>query len=120
MSITAGTVAAGRAIWLAVRPWRRLKVWRNKRRVAKGKAPLELSEDDMKLFPAGTMRKTGVGLVGFSPVVAMGLTMLGVGECTPEAVEQGCMGASAIAGGLMSIAGGVMYWIGFNRAKPKE
>lgn len=70
----------------------------------------------MALFPKNTMRKTGVGLVGFAPVLAVGLQMVGIGECTPEAVEMGCVSGSAIASSIMGLFGGVMYWIGRNRA----
>lgn len=119
MDISLGLIEWGANTWLRVRPWRRLKVWRNTRRVAKGKTPLPLTEDDMTLFPKGTMRKSGVGLVGLAPVVAMVLTMVGVGECTPDVVEAGCVGGSAMAAGALSLVGGVLYWIGFNRAQPK-
>lgn len=119
MSISLGLIEWGADVWLRFRPWRRFKVLRNKRRVANGKEPLPLTEDDMALFPKGTMRKTGVGLVGLAPVVAMGLTFVGIGECTPEALEMGCVGASAMAAGALSLVGGVLYWIGFNRAQPK-
>lgn len=119
MDISLGLIKLGADVWLRVRPWRRLKVFRNKRRAAKGKPLLPLSEDDMALFPQNTMRKTGVGLVGFAPVLAVGLQMLGVGECTPEAVEMGCVSGSAIASGLLGLLGGGLYWIGRNRAEKK-
>lgn len=113
-------VKLGEYVWRRVKPWRRLKVWRNKRRVAKGKAPLPLTEDDMALFPKNTMRKSGVGLVGLAPVLAVVLQMFGVGECTPEAVEAGCMSGGDIAAGLMGLVGAGLYWVGRNRAEKPE
>jgi hypothetical protein len=117
VDISLGLVEVVANLWLKVRPWRRLKVWRNTRRVAKGKKPLQLSEDDMALFPKNTMRKGGVGLMALAPIVAVGLGFVGVGECTPEQVEAGCQGAAEIAAAIMGGIGGVLYWLGRNRAE---
>lgn len=69
------------------------------------------------MFPDNTMRKTGVGLVAVGvPLVTMGLNALGIGECTPEMAEAGCISAAAIAGSIVSAIGGALFWIGHNRA----
>lgn len=116
-------LSIGFKIWTTVKPWRRLKEARNRRRAKKGKELLPITEEDDQVFPTNTMRKSGVALVGLSPilgsVIAGGLGLVGVGECTPEQVEAGCVGATAIAAGLVSSVGGVLYWIGFNRAKKR-
>lgn len=128
MDISLGLIEGGAKVWLHFRPWRRLKVWRNKKRAAKGKPLLELSEDDMALFPKNTMRKTGVSVAALGPIIAIVLTAVGApGECAAEAVAEGCVAASEIAGALVTILGGGLYVAGSIRAdkraaaeKPKE
>lgn len=82
----------------------------------------------MSLFPKGTMRKSGIGMVGAAPfagyLVGFGVKLLGFGEeCTPEAVEAGCMTAEAaatavtgIVTSVLGLVGGFTYWKGRNRA----
>jgi hypothetical protein len=104
-------------LWLRVKPWKRLIGWRNKRRAAKGKPPLR--EDD-PVIPQNTLRKTGAGLMALGPVIAVLLNIAGVGECSPEAIELGCVGASQISGALLTLGGGAVFWVGQNRAHARE
>jgi hypothetical protein len=105
------------------------------RRAKKQRQPDEgetFQHDEVKtMFPKNTMRKTGVGLVGVAPVIGyaagIGARVFGFGdECTPEAIEAGCMtaeaAATAVTGLVTSAAGlvgGFLYWKGFNRAKAR-
>lgn len=119
MSITAGTVATGAAIWRAVAPVKLIKRALNKRRARLGKPLLAITEEDYAMLPNGTMTHTGGGLAAFGPIIAVGLQMLGVGECTPEALDMGCIGAAQITGAIVTLGGAVLVVIGRVRAKRK-
>lgn len=106
-------------IWLLVKPWRRIKQARNRRRARLGKPLLTISEADDMLFPQGTMTKTGAGIAVLGPVVTAVLQAFGIGECTPEAIAMGCLGASQFSGIAISILGGVIAWLGRNRAEKR-
>jgi len=69
------------------------------------------------MFPNGTMTHTSGVFAGLGPVVAIGLQMVGVGECTPESVEMGCVGAAQLSGAIMTIVGVVGVIVGRIRAK---
>ncbi|MEO8466226.1 MAG: hypothetical protein ABI640_12855 [Gammaproteobacteria bacterium] len=117
--ITPGTVAVGRAIWLTLRPWRRLKVALNKRRARLGKPLLKLSEDDMELIPSGTFTKGAAGAAIATQVVTLALNSVGVGECTAAEVimDAGCIGGTQIAGGIVTVIFAMLAWYGRNRAQ---
>lgn len=69
------------------------------------------------MIPQNTLRKTGIGLASLGPMLTVALNFFGVGECTPEAVEMGCVGGAQIAGAITTLIGGGVYWIGRNRAE---
>lgn len=121
MDISLGLIEFVARQWLRVRPWRRLKVFRNKRRAAKGKPLLPLSEDDMALFPKGTMTKSGAVIAMAGPFVGLALGLLGVGDVCPTDFPD-CQTSGEIAntlstsiGGLITALGGVIAWRGRNR-----
>lgn len=120
MPITAATVKVGEAIWRAIAPWKRLKQARNKRRARLGKPLLKITEEDETMLPKGTMTHTGTGIAAAGPIVAMVLTGIGIGECTPEAADMGCVGASQIAGALVTLVGAVLAIVGKVRASARE
>lgn len=72
------------------------------------------------MFPNNTMRKTGVSLLAIvAPALTFGLNYLGVGECTPEMVDAGCVGAGEIVGMVTGAVGGALFWLGQNRAEKR-
>ena len=122
MKLWVKVILGGARAWMDNQVGKKLKrgvrAWRNRRRAKRGEAPL--SEDEAMNVPQNTLRKGGVAFVALAPVVAAGLSFAGVGECTPEEAEMGCVGAQAIAASIMSIIGGGLYWIGRNRAEKRE
>lgn len=67
------------------------------------------------------LRKTGVGVAAFGPVLGVVLQYLGVGqECTPEMVEAGCVSAPQMAGAFVTMVGGAIFWVGQNRAHNRD
>lgn len=115
--ITPATVAAGEAIWRAIAPVKLVKQARNKRRARLGKPLLPITNEDEKMLPNGTMTHTGGALAGAGPIIMFVLQMIGVGECTPEAVDMGCVGSAQITGAIVTIGGAVLVIIGRLRAK---
>src|SRR3954463_7457799 len=107
-------VSAGFAIWRALRPWYRLKLARNRRRARLGKPLLPMSEDDMQIFPNGTMTYTGSGGAILTQIVVTLLHTVGVGECTPAAVAAmpNCISATDLAAALITVGFGVMAVVG--------
>ena len=71
-------------------------------------------------LPPNTFRKGGIALLGLAMALPTLLSTLGVGECTPEAVKEGCMSGGEIAASLSGLAGAAVYWIGRNRAEKRE
>jgi hypothetical protein len=125
MPITTGTVAVGEAVWRAIAPWKRIKQARNKRRKRLGKVLLPITEDDDKMLPKHFM--TGGGIVA----VAIGfvLTIVGVGECSPQDVAeavQSCVAPGTVdrvVAGLNDVlvgGGAVVTALGKKRAMKRE
>jgi hypothetical protein len=112
-------VEIGYSVWKMFLPWRRLKVWRNKIRARHGKPPLPNSENDMKLFPNGTMTYTGAGGAFATQIVTQLLLVGGIGECTPVelAANPNCQGATQIAGALITAGFAIVALIGRYRAQ---
>lgn len=111
-------VSIGYSIWTTLKPWRRLKIARNKRRARLGKPLLPLTEDDLSMLPNGTMTYTGaIGAIA-TPIVTTALSMIGVGECTPDELllDPGCVGGAQLAGMLITAAFGIVAVIGRKRA----
>ena len=73
----------------------------------------------MKLFPEGTMTKIGAGGAVLTQVVVFVLHNVGIGECTPDMVAAmpTCIGATEIAGALITAGFGIVAWLGRNRAE---
>lgn len=68
------------------------------------------------MLPKGTARATGIGFISLAPAAAVILQLFGVpAECSPEAVDMGCITASQIAVALMTAIGGGIYAWGQNR-----
>jgi hypothetical protein len=109
---------------------KRESVWaqRAARKAARPRQPDEgetFQQDEVTIMlptiPNNTMRKTGVGLMGFAPVLAVGLGFLGIGDsCSPEAIEMGCRTANEIAGAILGGVGAVIYVIGSIRADKRS
>ena len=125
MSITAGTVAAGEAIWRAIAPWKRIKRARNKRRARLGKPLLTITEEDEKMLPKGSMTYTGIAVTA----IGVGLRIFGVGECSVEEMAtaaQACVDPTLIdraAGAvneLFEVGGLLLAAIGRRRAAKRE
>ena len=110
-------VRTGEQVWRAIAPGRRIKTWRNKRRARKGKPLLEYNEGDFDMLPQGTMTNTGAVGAMVTPVVTSVLVGLGVGECTPETIEAGCVGATQIAGAAVTMLFAIVALIGYQRKK---
>lgn len=121
MDISLGLIKFGADLWLRFRPWRRLKVRRNRKREARGLPPLPLSEDDMALFPKNTMRKTGIGVATLSPILGVIAQALGApAECAPEAIDMGCVSAAQIGSAIGVAVGGALYVLGSIRADRRK
>ena len=118
--ISPATVSIGAAIWREIAPGRRIKIARNKRRARKGKPLLPLSDEDFQMLPNNTMTPTGGFIAVASPIAAQILVTMGVGECTPETLEAGCVGATQIVGIVGSIIGGVLILVGKLRSMRRE
>jgi hypothetical protein len=103
-------------LWLEHRPFSKEARARRKEKRAAKRANQQTTEG-FEMIPQNTLRKTGIGIASFGPLLTVLLTFIGVGECTPEAVEMGCVGGAQIAGALTTLGGGVVYWIGRNRAE---
>lgn len=112
----------GVRVWRAFRPWRRLKIARNKRRARLGKPLLPIEDDDMNLFPSGTMTKTGGIVAMITAVLVVLLHRLGIGECSPDALAAmpTCVGATEMAGMIVTLGAGVLVWVGRNRAQAQH
>lgn len=135
MSITAGTVAVGEAIWKAIRPWRRLKIARNKRRARLGKPLLPIEPEDYTMLPKGSATYTGIGVsvagipVGFlvapltnyveSLIVSANLAPA---TCAPEidtCVPAATMALGLVMGAFTALGGAISTW-GRKRAAKRE
>lgn len=71
-------------------------------------------------IPQNTLRKAGAGLMAAGPILTVVLGFVGVGECTPEMVEAGCVGAKEMAGAFTTLLGGGIFWVGQNRAHNRD
>jgi uncharacterized protein YjeT (DUF2065 family) len=99
------------------------KAYRKARRKAKKGEVLTEDEyeilstnQETEMFPQNTLRKGGIAVTVLGPLLSMLLKSVGVGDCSAEALETGCVGAAEIAGTLISVAGAAIYWWGQNRA----
>jgi hypothetical protein len=120
VTITVATVRIGEAVWRAIAPVKLIKQARNRRRVRRGLPPIPITQEDETMFKQGTMTYTGTGIAAFGPMITMGLQMFGIGECTPEALEMGCIGASAITGAIVTLVGAGVAVLGKIRAAKRE
>jgi hypothetical protein len=115
-------VSLGYKVWTMVRPWRRLKIALNKRRARLGKPLLPITEDDDNMLPNGTMTYTGAAGAIATPIVTTLLTASGIGECAAAelAANPQCVGASQLAGMLITAAFGIVAVIGRKRAAARH
>jgi hypothetical protein len=111
-------VSIGFKVWTTVKPWRRLKQARNRRRARLGKPPLIITEDDDNMLPKGTMTYTGAAGAIITPIVTTVLTAAGIGECTAAelAADPSCVGASQLAGALITAGFAIIAVLGRKRA----
>lgn len=114
-------IKIGSALWRAAQPWKRLKRVRNRRRKRLGLPLLPITQEDDKMFPKGTMTKSGAVIAMLGPVIGLVLGMLGVGSSCPADLPD-CQTSGELAntlatsiGGLITFAGGVIAWKGRNR-----
>jgi hypothetical protein len=120
-----GVVQFGFDVWTAVRPWRRLKVWRNKKRAAKGLPLLPITQEDDSMLPKGSMTYTGIAVTAAGVV----LRVMGVGECSAEEMAtaaQACVDpvlldrVAASVNELFEIGGLLLATLGRRRAAKRE
>lgn len=125
MSITAGTVAAGEAIWRAIAPWKRIKQLRNRRRARRGLPLIPITQEDEKMLPRGTMTYTGIAVTA----IGVGLRVFGIGECSVEEMAtavQACVDPTLIdrlasaVNELFEVGGLIVAAIGKRRAAKRE
>jgi len=91
----------------------RLAIARKKARKAGLPEPTILTDQgDEEVFPQGTMTKGGIVIMAIGALVGIALNLMGVGECTPEQVLEGCKSASEIKGLLTEGVGAVVVGIG--------
>lgn len=69
MTITAGTVAVGEAVWRAIAPVKLIKRALNVRRKRLGKPLLPITKEDETMLPAGKATHTGAAIAASGPVV---------------------------------------------------
>lgn len=112
-------------LWLLIRPIDRIRLARAQRRARKAGLPEPTSlENGGVVFPQGTQTKSGIILMIIGAAVSIGLTLLGVKECSPEQIAEGCQGVSQLSpvitqaiGALIGAGGAILSWKGYNRAK---
>lgn len=116
--------AHSKPIRMGLNARRAFRDWRTHRRAIKARRESgEVVTTEEAMFPKGTMTKSGIIMMAVGGVLAMALPALGVGECTPEQLVEGCVGASVIKeslvngiGLLVTAVGGIIGWRGKNRA----
>jgi len=91
-------ISFGATVWRALKPWKRLKVLRNKRRAKRGKPPLPITEEDELMFPKGTQTYTGIAILFLTPWAAK----YGIGS---EEVTTIIVAVGGVVGGLIAIFG---------------
>lgn len=125
-----GLVKAGVAARRGFRAWRvRRRAKKRAKQIARGEIPDDrtyvdpLTEEIDEMFPKGAMTKSGIITMVLGGVLGIALPAMGVGECTPEQVVEGCVGAGAITnmivegvGALVGGIGAIIAWRGKNRA----
>lgn len=111
-------IDTGEQVWRAIAPVNKVKRALNKRRARKGKPLLVINEDEeTAMLPNGTMTNTGAVGAIVTTVVTSALVGMGVGECTPETIEAGCVGATQVAGSIITALFSVLALIGYQRKK---
>ena len=121
----AGIVEFGAAVWREIRPWRRIKILRNRRREKRGLPPLPLDEEDLKVLPKGSMTYVGIA----TTAIGVGLRVFGIGECSVEEMATSvtaCVDptiidrAATAVNELFEIGGLLLAAIGRRRAAKRE
>lgn len=130
MDVTAGMlIKAGLTTRRAFRKWRvKRRAKKRAKQIASGEIQDDpnfkdpLTEEVHEVFPQGTQTKSGIILAMVGMIVTILLNLLGVGECTPEQVAEGCVAASELKpvlvdgiGGLITAVGALISWNGYNR-----
>lgn len=90
----------GWTVWTTVKPWRRLKKFRNKRRERKGKPLLPIDEEDDLMFPKGTQTYAGIAILLLTPLAGK----YGFDSAT---VSAWITAGGTVIGGIIAILGRV-------------
>lgn len=119
-------VELGAAAWREARPWRRLKIARNKRRARLGKPLLPLNEGDFDVLPQGKATYTGIGITVASPFISIAVNaispvlenaIINIGmapamceQADPNCVSAGMLAVTLVTGAITAIGAYVAKW----------
>jgi len=95
-------------LWLLIKPVKRIRRWRNKRRLKKGLQPIDINKE-VEMFPKGTMTYTGIAVM----VLSFLLKFLDLGDISAEDLASQI---GAVVDDVVFIVGTIVAALGRKRA----